>query len=161
MAAIVREYEQRVKDANQLLCTVTRVSIPLCCLAQPDAGGRVWLLVSPTGATALNNFNLINMLEHADVAAMVRIALVHFNGYLMMLPRRLPDWEPWARSRLQHLENGLDRLRSEQVARNLAAPSWKHAGAKGGQLHHHVHTTGGETALLQQAVWQSGSIAAR
>lgn len=83
-----------------------------------------------TGATALADFDIIAMQEHTDVAAMVRIAIVHLEGKLLLLPRTLPDADMNARrGRLVQMQGGLDRLRSEQKARGIGPPSRHDAGA--------------------------------
>ena len=66
--------------------------------------------------------DLIHTKEHSDRALVVRIALFCFNGRLLMLKRRHPDFEPLARVWLAQI-NALDRLRNEQVRHGIPPPS--------------------------------------
>ena len=68
------------------------------------------------------SLDLIHTKEHSDRALVVRIALFCFNGRLLMLKRRHPDFEPLARVWLAQI-NALDRLRNEQVRHGIPPPS--------------------------------------
>lgn len=65
----------------------------------------------------------MNMKEHIDVAAVLRIAMCHFDGGLVLLRREEPDHEGFARAHLANVNGGLNRLFSEQQRLGIEPPS--------------------------------------